>query len=563
MKKNICAFAILLAFGSAVMIVACSSTFDSQSKSENDHSLDPWDEEDTQDPQDDPADNPNEATDPKEEVCDGRDNDDDGETDEGFDGIACETPDGEQGIQACIAGKLRCRICEPGTTRESGCGCGIVRLDICGEDGVWRQGACDACDDPAPVPCGFCGQLDASGICVNKGECMPGDIMYRRCDACPESTGCGPSTCVGEKWECAEDCNWQYVEGCEVQPSECERDARLIVPCGQCGLQILECDGCFWNRPDCREQGSCFPGASEQIPCFGKNCRDGWGNNMYCSTDCEWVMSDQCIGCEPGVHTEMVNCVYNHPRCGKRELQHECVLTQEATDCLPAIGTKMNFTYLSDCPPIECYPGQQGSEYCTLDSGEGGLSTRQCTQDCEWPQDWSPCTAQTSSCVPGAQEIEEKDCGCDITYSIVKTCRDNGLSWDQQITGRQDCPECEAGDSYSQGCTTSDGRCGTMTVDCDEDCGWNTNECQPRSNSCVAGSTESRSCNHMCGSGTGTYTCIGCNWYLTGECVPNESVDCDPGETRTVNCNPEGCPQQQDVCSGSCHWIEGNCPACG
>jgi hypothetical protein len=67
----------------------------------------------------------------------------------------------------------------------------------------------------------------------------------------------------------------------------------------------------------------------------------------------------------------------------------------------------------------------------------------------------------------------------------------------------------------------------------------------------------------MCGSGHGVHTCIGCNWYLTGECVLDGSMDCLPGETRTVQCNPEGCPQQHDTCSSSCQWIEGDCPPCG
>lgn len=559
MKKRLLVSIVGLAFALSWLTLGCQLLSESQQGLDEHRTLDPWEKDKVDDPVDDPVED--ETEDPAQEVCDGRDNDQDGQIDEETDGDACETAAGEQGFSACIAGTLRCRVCEPGATREVECGCDVIRHDVCGEDGVWRQGPCDPCEDPEPIPCGFCGTLDPSGMCLDAGECQPGDVTYRRCDDCPESTGCGPSTCVGEKWQCTQGCTWEMIEGCEIRPSECERDARLIVPCGQCGLQILECDGCFWNRGSCKEQGQCFPGASRPVPCFEKNCREGWGSTMYCNSNCEWMHYD-CTGCTPGVHTEMVDCVYRKPRCGRRELQYECVITQEATDCLPGIGTKINFVYLTDCPPIDCYPGQEQSQQCTLDSGAGGESTRKCTNSCEWPENWTPCTSTTSSCIPGAQEVEETPCGCGISYTTTRTCRDDGMGWDVEVTGQEDCPECEQGDSFNQSCMV-DGLCGTQRSSCDENCEWQESECTPRPNACVAGSTETRSCNHMCGSGHGTHTCIGCNWYLTGECVLDGSMDCLPGETRTVQCNPDGCPQQHDTCSSGCHWIAGDCPPCG
>jgi len=554
----------LACFGGMILLftpVGCQLLSQSQDGLKDEDGLQPWNDQE-QDNNDDDTDVS--VTDPQnhyKEVCDGRDNDGDGLTDEGTDGEVCETQDGQEGAIACIGGIPRCRVCEPGSVRQASCGCDIERQDVCGEDGVWRKGACDPCEDPEPMPCGFCGTVNSSGVCEHPGECQPGDVMYRRCDSCPQSSGCGPSTCVGEKWECTDGCVWEKTEDCEIRPSECERDAKLIQPCGQCGIQIYECDGCFWNRSNCREQGQCFPGASRPIPCFDKGCREGWGATQSCNANCEWNIS-QCQGCDPGRHVEKVNCVFNHPRCGQRDLQYDCVITQDATECLPGVASKTNFVYLSDCPPIDCYPGQVQSAPCTLDSGEGGEMTRKCNSSCEWPENWSPCTATTSSCVPGTQKVENTPCGCGISYTTTSTCQADGMGWDVEVTGREDCPECEQGDSYNQSCMV-DGRCGTSTTSCDENCEWQESECKPRANSCVAGSTETRSCNSMCGAGHGTYTCIGCNWYLTGECVPDGSVDCTPGETRTVQCNPDGCPQRTDACSDSCHWVEGDCPACG
>jgi len=560
MKNLLMPFACVLVL-LALSPVGCRALSTGQDNLDND-GLEPWtDEQGTEDTTTDQDDDDNDESVTGQEVCDGRDNDGDGEIDEGTDGEICETEEGEQGLLACIGGIPRCRVCEPGSVRRGECGCGIERTDVCGEDGVWRRGNCDICDETPEVPCGFCGTLGPDGNCLNPGECQPGDIMYRRCDSCPQSSGCGSSTCVGEEWTCTDECTWEKTGDCEIRPSECERDAKLIVPCGQCGLQVYECDGCFWNRGNCREQGQCFPGTSRSIPCFQKGCREGWGATQWCDGNCQWQQSE-CSGCNPGVHVEKVDCVYRHPRCGQRDLQYECVITQEGTDCLPGVGSKINFVYLSDCPPIECYPGQVQTQTCTLDSGEGGVSTRQCGNDCTWPEGWSPCTATTSSCVPGTQEVEHTPCGCGISYTTTRTCRDDGMGWDVEVTGREDCPECQEGDSYQQSCQ-ADGRCGSRTTSCDDTCHWQEGECVPRAGSCVDGSTETRPCTSMCGAGHGTYTCIGCNWYLTGTCQPDGEVECTPGESRTVQCNPEGCPQRTDACSDSCRWVEGSCPPCG
>jgi hypothetical protein len=497
---------------------------------------------------------------PLAEICDGVDNDSDGEIDEGTGGEACQAPGGDQGTRSCVQGELICVVCQPGEIRETPCNCEITRVDICGPDGTWRLGACDPCEDPEPPPCGFCGQLDMEGTCVDGGECQPEDVMYRRCDDCPEGTGCGQATCVGEKWECGQDCMWHKLQGCAIRPSECDRDTRLLVPCGQCGQQTLECDGCFFNRSDCREHGSCFPGATTLTPCFDRACEEGFGETFTCSDDCEWEGA-MCQGCAPGTYSEKVDCVHGHPLCGQRDYVWECVLALPESECLPAIGEEVNHHYVGECPPTVCYPGQRRTQACWLDNGMGGESVSTCRNDCTW-SDYGPCHGGNNSCIPGEQTVTDTNCGCGVVYQTIKTCQADGMGWDTQVVGMENCPECQPGSSYTQSCTSS-GTCGTQTVSCNQDCEWTTSQCNPQPGGCVNGSTESRSCTATCGPGHATYTCYNCSWVQTGTCVEDNPGQCTPGDTRTVQCNPEGCPQRQDTCNTSCVWVEGNCPPCG
>ena len=175
--------------------------------------------------------------------------------------------------------------CAPGGRERVGAA--TRRFDTCGPDGTWQDAACDGCGKK-DAPCGFCGTLTTGGECIEAGSCMPGERAYRRCDACPSEGGCGASTCVGETWVCNSGCTWEKESDCAILPKECDRDATLTVPCGQCGFQALACDGCFWNRDvACTELGACTPGTERVVPCSDGQCGEGFAT-VHCTDACTW-----------------------------------------------------------------------------------------------------------------------------------------------------------------------------------------------------------------------------------------------------------------------------------
>ncbi|MEO0815591.1 MAG: hypothetical protein AAFY60_22215, partial [Myxococcota bacterium] len=206
---------------------------------------------------------------PSAEVCDGFDNDRDGDIDEDTAGEPC----GEGGTTRCIAGSIVCNECTPGTTRSEDCGCEVERTDICNDAGRWVNGSCGSCDE---VPLS----------CLEAGACVPGTTRIRRCDQCT-GPDCGAS-CVGAEFECTEECEWVQVGGCEARNPTCDRDLTLYEPCGRCGTEVLECDGCFWDSDGCTDQGVCTPGDSRAAACGGDQCGDGLSGTETCTDSCEW-----------------------------------------------------------------------------------------------------------------------------------------------------------------------------------------------------------------------------------------------------------------------------------
>ncbi|MBI5510572.1 MAG: hypothetical protein HY903_17585 [Deltaproteobacteria bacterium] len=341
---------------------------------------------------------------PQPEVCDGRDNDKDGEMDEGLDAGSCAGADGEAGIMKCIGGVMLCAVCEPGATRRQTCRCSTESVEVCGLDHSWITGPCDGCQEPIDVPCGFCGYLGADGACVNPGECEPGQSIYERCDSCPAGEDCSATSCIGHKLTCGNDCRWKEVEGCKARQPECSRDEMKTGECGECGDMTQRCDGCFWNNfGDCREHGACFVNAKQEVPCG--SCGGHQVATATCNAQCEWAVSG-CHGCEPGEpYTVSSGC-----QCGGTLIRQFQCQEKSAGECGLKVGEEVYLGVVQQCLPTICTPGQTGTDPVTG-------ACRQCLGDCSW----GACTGGPEE-PPPPPPPPPVDCGCSGTRTV--SCHD-------------------------------------------------------------------------------------------------------------------------------------------
>lgn len=512
-----------------------------------------------------------------QEVCDGFDNDADGEIDEGINGTECALPsDAGVGTQRCESGRLQCVTCTPGETRTGSCGCNQTRNDICESDGTWRLGTCDGCTAPK----------------THCEACIPGEKIVRRCDGCPEGVDCG-ATCVGSVWECSKECEWKQIESCKPMTPTCSGDMAVIESCGTCGKRRKTCDGCFWNGDLCMDQGECKPGETRQTACYEKGCAEGLYTMQSCTAQCQWTKPSTCMGCKPGVTTQVNDCVRGAPQCGQSKVEITCELRSSLPICggaqsLP-VGQVTNYKTVQQCRPGMCTPGQSYPQQCTTASGATGTQKVSCGSDCTWapPSECTPggSTCPTgSSCTPAEKTTAEKSCGnntCGKTYTETKTCMASGCGFSVQTTQATSCPECAVGQTKQIYCKTSAGQCGTVTVKCDSTCNWGSEpasgatlaECQPSPGSCVPGAekTDYVSCGgDTCGrTYPRKYKCMstGCGFQFVSE---DKSVcpTCKPGATETTaelcKAGFPSCGQVQRKCNAdTCQWQTLPCAVCG
>jgi hypothetical protein len=422
---------ILIAAWMVTPLAACGTEGGAPTSLSNDPSdFDGWlvDDDQDADAHEPTAEAPVDA--PPTDGCDGRDNDWDGLVDEDFAPGSCVTEIGEAGELACLGAVVRCAVCVPGEVSESDCGCGVVtRVDTCDERGRWVEGPCDGCPDPKRVPCGFCGHVGEGGTCIDAGDCQPGDSMIRRCDACPSEEGCGAHSCVGEKVKCNNQCQWDVIEPCDVRQPLCNRDEVRQEKCGECGTVDVSCDGCFWTYGrECDEKGECFRGVSASVPC-GSCGQDYRAATASCNSQCEWAESS-CRGCQPGgPYTREHGCACSG---ATHTEQYYCELRDAPNSCGVGIGIETDHTWLNDCPPVPCYPGQTDTS---------GDQCRHCDDDCQWstwtycgPGDTNP-PGDTGGC--GCTEGATRTVSCPslCNYTTTETCR--SCNW-----VRSPCPPC-------------------------------------------------------------------------------------------------------------------------
>ena len=171
-----------------------------------------------------------------------------------------------------------------------------------------RSDAAASCaDDPArcvpgmsdTVTCGQCGsenrlctdscEWEGSGVCVDEGECAPGETRLDPAD-CP----------VGEERElrCSDDCVFEPSAPCMAEVCDSPGSIEQVA-CGLCGTRERFCqsDG-FWRTEACVGEGTCTPGTARRTDCG--NCGS---QEELCTDSCEWIVGSECedVGeCVPG-----------------------------------------------------------------------------------------------------------------------------------------------------------------------------------------------------------------------------------------------------------------------
>ena len=323
---------------------------------------------------------------PPPEVCNGIDDDCNGQPDDTF---TC-TP-GQADTQACDDCGVQERqctdectwgdwgecipqgVCEPGSEKDEGtCGnCGVDHFQ-CNQQCQWQhvgcigQGSCDVGDLETQL-CGNCGsqtracngqcQWNDWTQCSGGGLCTPG---------AQNSTSCG--LCGTQTRTCTDQCTWGSYGGCSGE-GVCSSGQMESQSCGNCGTQYRTCNGnCQWpGWGGCQGQGACKQGASQSCglcgtqTCMG-NCQWGGCGNQgvctagatttsgcstcrakTCTNKCQW--GDTCSGCS-GCNS-MNKCGIGCPS-GYHPTGYSCNLScgscwnDNQSSCKPDCGSSFN-----------------------------------------------------------------------------------------------------------------------------------------------------------------------------------------------------------------------------
>ncbi|GMV44354.1 MAG: hypothetical protein AMXMBFR64_60700 [Myxococcales bacterium] len=532
------------------------------------------------------------------ERCNGKDDDCDGEVDEGA-AISCVPYWLDEDQDGFGVGKSTCACMPDGLVSATQDGdCDDDAQDVYPGASEVCNGVDDDCDgiadeafscpqgdvDTATEACGKCGSrsrsrvCDAScgysawgawGECAGEGECQAGAYQNEQ-----ETLPCG--NCGGQLRQrtrvCSGMCGWQpwsdwidigvcAGEGtCAAGAVETETQQ---IPCGLCGTQTQQrtrtcSQGCGWggwsawtNVGVCEGAGVCNPGKVDtetmMEPC-GACGTQQWQRTRTCTDGClldawsEWVKVGTCAGegaCMAGVvdtETRFVSCGY----CGMQQQKR----TRQCSDSC-GWGGWSEWSDVGVCEGGgECTAGQGETENTVEPCGNCGSQhktrSRVCAASCGW-EPWSQ-------------------------WLDVGSCQASGV--------------CSAGASDKETTTVPCGFCGTQTQErtrlCDAGCAWgefsqwaDVGSCQgpgvcapgeeqsesqqiPCGNCGIQSQTRTRSCSAQCGWGPWS------PWTNDGTC--QGSGPCTQGQVDTqlgaVACGY--CGQQQQsrsrVCDVSCQW---------
>ncbi len=574
---------------------------------------------------------------PGPETCNGRDDNCDGAVDNGFTCArgnvgACTTSCGTPGTQTC-SDACTLGACVPpmevcngrddncdGRTDEGCCSAATACTASCGSMGTTT---CDAAGRPSGCrpPAEACnrrdddcdGMIDNGFACIagSMGTCMTacGSAGQRMCNATCAWDACvpPPEMCNGRD----DNCDGRVDEGC------CSTSTPCATSCGTMGTTICSAaglpTGCRPPAETCNGRDDDCDGAADN----GFACVRG--GTVACTTPCGTAGTRACDGlCALGA------CAAPAEACNGRDDDCDGMIDEgfacaqgSAAACTTACGSTGSRACSAACaqgacvPPAEvcngrddncdgvadnglaCVAGATGS--CTTACGSTG--SRVCSGACAW----GACAAPAETCNGRDDNCDgrtDEGC-CSAMAPCATTCGSMGTTLCDAAgmpTGCRAPPEvCNGRDDDCDGardngfacvpgatgaCTTACGSAGRRT--CLPSCAWDT--CVPPAEVCN-GSDDN--CNGACDEGSmccarstrdctalgfasGTATCRGdCSGYDTSGCnnCGNGRVDageqCDGAALGGATCTSLGFGVGTLRCRSNCTYDTTPCPNCG
>ena len=323
------------------------------------------------------------------EVCNDRDDDCDGRTDEGFDkdtevnncGLCARACGFANATAACVDGdcvQTECGVNFADCTEQDGC------ETPTGAD-FNRCGGCDPCNADAAdrcvgaqcrcgngVPCAGNTPVCDRGVCVGCLEnrhCENPDLPYCVNSVCAEcnpagqidNDDCGENSdtpICGSDGSCRQ-CNYPSGECGEGRPGTLDECVQLTLPdengqnrpvnvCRVCELNSN--NGCTGTAPICIDGGG---GDLECVRCDNAEAVDAAGGDDPCGADSECTADGSCSGCNPQNHN---GCANPTPFC-EEDLRgtRECRACNTNGECTEATAGQATQCILGRCEV--CNPG--------------------------------------------------------------------------------------------------------------------------------------------------------------------------------------------------------------
>ena len=397
------------------------------------------------------------------EVCNGIDDDCDGQADEG----TCD--DHEDCTEDACLGPAGCQH-----QGLDGGACG----GVCIAGGVCVAGTCVGqpvmtCEDGNPCTDDWCDPEDGCGATPNAGACDDGD-------PCTAADHCEAGVCVGILQDVCQPDVTPCPEG-ECDPGSQDAD---IQPCGQCGARartrvcVADCTWGPWGAwGDCVDEGPCGPGdADDEVASCG-SCGQKTRTRL-CGDDCQWggwgpwSACADAGACTPGAfETEEDDC----GQCGTRGRIRTC---SGACAWQP-------WSPWSDCDD-PCADGAGGCANCLVGAGDcdeacqgsgkpGGWCGNPGSSDpdaCCACEEWGPC----EQCLGGFDDCDE-------------ACQDSGYPGGEcgapDSTDPTECCACDP-DTGCEGCLVGASSCMEACQGAGMSTGWCGNPGSQDPNECCA-----------------------------------------------------------------------------